>query len=64
RDILLPLLLVPIAIPLLIAAVKCTGAILTGDGLSTARSWIQLLAAFDVIFLAAGYLTFPAILEE
>ncbi len=64
REVLLPLLLVPIALPLLIAAVKCTGAILGGDGLASARSWIQLLMAFDVIFLASGYLTFPAILEE
>ncbi len=64
REVLLPLLLVPIAVPLLIAAVKCTGAILGGDGLASARSWIQLLVAFDVVFLASGYLTFPAILEE
>ena len=64
REVLLPLLLVPIAIPLLIAAVKCTGAVLGGEGLASVRSWIQLLTAFDVIFLAAGYLTFPAILEE
>lgn len=64
REVLLPLLLVPIAIPLLIAAVKCTGAVLGGDGLAAERSWIQLLSAFDVVFLASGYLTFPAILEE
>ena len=64
REVLLPLLMVPIAIPLLIASVKCTAAVLGGDGLAPVRSWIQLLAAFDAIFLAAGYLTFPAILEE
>ena len=64
REVLLPLLLVPIAVPLLIAAVKCTAAILGGEGLASARSWIQLLLAFDAIFLASGYLTFPAILEE
>ena len=64
REVLLPLLLVPIAIPLLIASVKCTGAVLTGGGLGSAGSWIQLLVAFDAIFIAAGYLTFPAILEE
>ncbi len=64
REVLLPLLLVPVAIPLLIASVKCTGAILAGDGLADSLSWVQLLTAFDVIFLASGYLTFPAILEE
>lgn len=64
REVLLPLLLVPIGIPLLIAAVKCTGAVLRGDGLASAAGWLQLLGAFDLIFLAACYLTFPAILEE
>ncbi len=64
REVLLPLLLVPIGIPLLIAAVKCTAAVLRGDSLASVAGWLQLLAAFDVIFLAAGYLTFPAILEE
>lgn len=64
REVLLPLLMVPIAIPLLIASVKCTAAVLGGGGLAPVRSWIQLLVAFDAIFLAAGYLTFPAILEE
>ena len=64
REVLLPVLLVPIAIPLLIAAVECTSAVLAGDGLASASTWIQLLIAFDAIFLAAGYLTFPAILEE
>ena len=64
REIMLPVLLIPIAVPLLIAAIKCTGAVLQGEGLAAVRSWIQLLGAFDAIFLAAGYLTFPAILEE
>jgi len=64
REVLLPLLLVPISVPLLIAAVKCTGAVLRGDPLGAAAGWLQLLIAFDVIFLAACYLTFPAILEE
>jgi hypothetical protein len=44
--------------------VKCTAAIFGGAGLAAAQSWVQLLVAFDAIFLAAGYLTFPAILEE
>jgi heme exporter protein B len=64
REVLLPLLLVPIALPLLIAAVKCTGAVLRGDDLASVGAWLQLLLAFDLIFLAAGYVTFPAILEE
>lgn len=64
REVLLPLLLVPVAIPLLIAAVRCTGAVLRHEELASVAVWLRLLLAFDVIFLAAGYLTFPAILEE
>lgn len=64
REVLLPLLLVPVAIPLLLAAVQCTGAVLRHEELSSVAIWLRLLLAFDVIFLAVGYLTFPAILEE
>ncbi len=64
REMMLPMLLIPIAVPLLMAAVKCTGAVLGGATLASVGSWIQLLIAFDVIFLAVGYMTFPTILEE
>jgi heme exporter protein B len=64
REMMLPMLLIPIAVPLLMAAVKCTGAVLGAESLAEVRSWIQLLIAFDVIFLAVGYMTFPTILEE
>ncbi|MFQ5742929.1 MAG: heme exporter protein CcmB [Acidobacteriota bacterium] len=64
RELMLPMLLIPIAVPLLMAAVKCTSAALGGHGLAPVRSWMQLLLAFDAIFLAVGYATFPSILEE
>lgn len=64
REVMLPLLLIPIAVPLLIAAVQTTSAVLSGRGLAEETAWLQLLIAFDAIFLAVGYLTFPAILEE
>lgn len=64
RELMLPMLLVPITVPLLMASVRCTGEILAGRGLAAAAAWVQLLVAFDVIFLAVGWITFPAILEE
>jgi len=64
REVMLPLLLIPIAVPLLIAVVQATSAILAGRGLGGESNWLQLLAAFDVLFLALGYVTFPTILEE
>jgi heme exporter protein B len=64
REVMLPLLLIPIAVPLLIAAVETTSSVLAGRGLADELNWLRLLAVFDVLFMTLGYLTFPAILEE
>lgn len=64
REFMLPLLLVPVAVPLLIAAVECTSEILAGRGLADSGHWLRLIVVFDVLFLAVGYVTFPALLEE
>lgn len=64
REVMLPLLLVPIAVPLLIASVESTSAVLAGRGIAEVSNWLQLLVVFDALFMALGYLTFPAILEE
>jgi heme exporter protein B len=64
REVLLPILLLPVAAPVLIAAVKATAGIL--DGLSTAEisRWWQLLLAFDVIFPAIAFMTFDYVVKE
>ncbi|NLF12632.1 MAG: ABC transporter permease [Anaerolineaceae bacterium] len=64
REVLLPILLLPVAAPVLIAAVKATAGIL--DGLPTAEiaRWLQLLLAFDVIFPAAAFMTFDYVVKE
>jgi heme exporter protein B len=64
REVMLPLLLIPLAVPLLIACVEATSAILGAGDLAAEAHWLRLLAAFDIVFLALGYLTYPAILEE
>lgn len=64
REVMLPLLLVPLAVPLLIAAVKCTDAVLGGRSLGEVQRWVELLLVFDALFFALGYLTFPVVLEE
>ncbi len=64
REVMLPLLLIPLAVPLLIACVECTAAIISGRGLADERHWLRLIGVFDLIFLALGYVTYPAILEE
>jgi heme exporter protein B len=64
RDVLLPVLLLPIAVPLLIAAAKATSGLLDGAGLVGVAGWLELLAAFDVVFVAVSYVVFDLILEE
>ena len=64
REVMLPLLMLPILAPLLLAAVKATSAALLGDPLGDLASWLQLLAAFDIVMLAAGAVTYGYLLEE
>jgi heme exporter protein B len=61
REIMLPLLLFPISIPALLAMVEATGAILTGE--FSARFWIVLLAAYDVVFTIASLFLFGLVLQ-
>lgn len=64
RDILLPILLFPIVLPLLIASVKATGGILLDLPFEEIRNWVNLLIAYDVIFVALAIMTFDYIVEE
>lgn len=64
REVMLPILLFPIIVPLIIAAVKATGRILGDGSLEQIMSWIKLLAGFDIIFLVISYLTFDFVIEE
>jgi heme exporter protein B len=57
-DLLLPILIVPLFVPALIAGVKGSGAALAGAQLADLAQWLKILVAFDVLFLAAGYLLF------
>ncbi len=54
QDVLLPLLLFPLVIPVLIAAVRSAELLLHGDPMNQAPSWLLLLAAFVVIYWALG----------
>jgi heme exporter protein B len=64
RDVLLPILLFPVAIPVLIAAVKASGGFLTGDDFTTIMPWINLLIVYDVIFTAVALMVFDFVVEE
>jgi len=64
REVLLPIVLFPLIVPVLIASVKATGKILSGKPYVDIAGWVQLLAGFDVIFLVVCFLTFEHAIEE
>jgi heme exporter protein B len=63
REVLLPLLLLPLLSPLLIAAVSATKAVLAG-GIGAAGDGLGVLAAFDVIFAVAGWMLFAYVVRD
>jgi heme exporter protein B len=64
RDILLPILLFPIVIPVLLAAVKASNGFLEGLEISEFIMPINLLIAYDVIFIAVAFMVFDSVVEE
>ena len=64
REVMLPLLMLPVIAPLLLAAVKATAAALGGDPFGELAAWLQLLAGYDIIMIIAGAGTYGFLLEE
>lgn len=63
RELLLPLLLLPILAPLLIAAVEATASLFQ-DQPELDRTWVAFLAGFDIVFLTASWLLSDFLVEE
>jgi heme exporter protein B len=64
RQALLPLLLFPLVVPALLAAVKSTGLVLHGDPMGQLRSWVGLLACFDLVYWALCGLLYARVVED
>jgi heme exporter protein B len=64
REVLLPLLLFPMLIPLLIAAVEATDAILAGDLMDASGGWLKVLVVFDIVFFVGALFAFEHIIED
>jgi len=62
REVILPILLLPITVPVLIAAVESTAYALGAD--TDPSFWMRLLVVYDVIFVTVSFLTFEHILQE
>lgn len=61
REVMLPVLLLPLLVPVLIGGVKATQAVLSGGSV---RDPLGVLAAFDVVFVVAGVLLFEHVVRD
>jgi heme exporter protein B len=64
RDILLPILLFPVALPVLVAAVEASTGFLGGAAWGDIVPWINQLLVYDVVFTAAAFMVFDFVVEE
>jgi heme exporter protein B len=64
RDVLLPLLLLPLLAPLLIAAARATGDLVGGAATPDTAPWWQLMVGLGALFLGAAVLLFDTLLED
>jgi heme exporter protein B len=65
RDVLLPVILYPMTVPVIIAGVRGTAALLQADAdLPMARAWLSMLVCFDVAFITLALWTFEAVMAE
>ncbi len=63
KEVMLPILQIPLTLPVILAAVMATSAVLSGEteGIS---SWLYLLGGFSIVYLVVSYLVFEFVVEE
>jgi heme exporter protein B len=61
---MLPVLLLPVLAPMVMAAVEGTALVLTPESNEGLGAWIRLLVGFDIVFVVAGFLLYGFVLEE
>ncbi len=64
RDILLPILLFPVSIPLLLSVVKASNGFLQNLEMAAIMPWVNILLVYDVIFIAVAFMLFDYVVEE
>ncbi len=63
REVMLPILLLPLIVPVVIGSVEATAGVLGGQPLMVYRPWIDLLVVFDLIFVIVSFWVFDFILD-
>jgi heme exporter protein B len=64
REVMLPVLLLPVLMPLVLALVEGTTIVLTPGGDKGLDSWMKLALAFDILFVCVGFLLYGYVLED
>jgi heme exporter protein B len=64
RDVMLPVLVFPILVPIVVAAVKATTLIIRGDPMGEMWTWLRIMALVDIVLLTVCTLTFEFALED
>lgn len=64
REVMLPVLLLPLAVPVLIGAVRATSGLIDGATLAEVGGWIRILVVYDLVMMAVSLLTFSTVVEE
>ena len=64
REMVLPILFLPVVIPIIISAVKASGLVLSGESWSGLSPWLQIIGAFEAVFLVVSFWVFAFVIEE
>lgn len=64
REVMLPVLLLPILSPILIAAVEVTASLIAGQSIYDTQKWISLIIVFDAIFIVVSPFLFTFIVSD
>jgi heme exporter protein B len=64
RDSLLPIVMLPVALPVLLAAIRASTGILNGGPFNDWIGWAQILTVVDIVYLALCYMLFDFVIEE
>ena len=64
REVMLPVLYLPVIVPVLLSAVECTEVILSGGGLVDTKKWLSVMLVFDATYMVAAPFCFNAIASE
>lgn len=64
REVMLPLLLLPVIVPIILASVQALNVYILGHDVADAGKWLKLLASFDIIFTVVVFAVFDFIVED